>query len=61
MVSLTVLKEKNYTHIKEGALQTAGLYPEKLYHVNQKSQSAAPQIPIPFSTKWRNSGGTSND
>lgn len=60
---LTVLKEKNYTHNKERKLQTAGLYPEKL-HLNQKSESAAPQISHPILNKMtdrRNSEGTSSD
>lgn len=48
---LIVLKEKNYTHNEEGTVQTAGLYPEKLHHLNQKSQSAAPQISHPILNK----------
>lgn len=56
MVSLTVLKEKSYSHNKEGTLQTAWLYPEKLYHLNQKSQSAASQISHPILNKTTDRG-----
>lgn len=61
---LTVLKELYYTCNKEEILQTAGMYPEKLHHLNQKSESAAPQISHPIlnnTADRRNSGGTSSD